>query len=227
MDSPWPILLLFVLFVVGGFIVGGIMERRRRAELEEFARRLGFTFVPDPGGSYAEQYAGFTPFGQGRSRRASSLVRGARGEVHWELFDYRYTTGSGKNRRTHRYGVVVAKVPLALPRMTLRPEGMFDKVAALAGFDDINFESEAFSRRYHVTGDDRRRVYDLLHPQMMEYLLSLPAAHWQLGPGVVMQARSGRYDTVEMGRVTDAIDGFLSRVPAYVREDMSRGPVGA
>ena len=27
-------------------------------------------------------------------------------------------------------------------------------------------------------------------------------------------------------RVMDAIDGFLSRVPAYVREDISRGRVG-
>ena len=114
-------------------------------------------------------------------------------------------------------------MPLALPRMTVRPEGMFDKVAALAGFDDINFESEAFSRRYHVTGDDRRRVYDLLHPQMMEYLLSLPAVSWQIGPGVVMQARSGRYGAEELGRVMEAIGGFLARVPAYVRDELRSG----
>jgi hypothetical protein len=221
-NSPWPIIILFVVVAVTVFVVGSIFERRRRQDLEAFARRMGLSFTPGEVGDFFEQYAGFTPFGQGRSRRSSNLVDGRRGEVDWEFFDYRYTTGSGKNRRTHRYGIAVAKVGLAFPRMTMRPEGMFDKIASLAGFDDLNFESEEFSRRYHVKGEDRRRIYDVIHPQMMEYLLSLPAAHWQFGPGLILLIRNGCYDPAQMEGAMAAVEGFLSRVPSYVRDDLAR-----
>jgi hypothetical protein len=220
-ESPWPIFIVFGVIAVTAVVIGMVYEQRRRKELAEFARRQGLEYEPDAGDFY-EQYDGFTPFGQGRSRWASNLIHGRRGGVDWELFDYRYTTGSGKNRRTHRYGIVVAKVGLALPRMTMRPEGMFDKIASLAGFDDINFESEAFSRRYHVKSGDRQRVYDLIHPKMMEYLMSLPAVHWQLGPGVVMLVRGGRYGAAELERSMAMIEGFLSRVPEYARQEMGQ-----
>ena len=176
---------------------------------------------------HAEQLAGFTPFGVGRSRRASNLIAGERGGARWEMFDYRYTTGSGKNRRVNRFGVVVARVGLAFPRATLRPEGVFDSIASLAGFGDIEFQSETFSRRYHVSGEDRRRIYDLVHPGMTEYLLSLPAVHWQLGPGVVLLTRRGSYAADELRRATEMIEGFLARVPGYVRADLAGVPGGA
>jgi hypothetical protein len=219
--SLWPV-AVFVLVAAAVMVFGVIAERRRRAELEEFARRLGFAFRPGASGD-GRQCAGYTPFDTGRSRRASNLIEGTRGGVGWEAFDYRYTTGSGKNRRTHRWGVVVARVGLSLPRATLRPEGWFDAVAALAGFDDINFESEAFSRRYHVSGSDRQRIDGLIDARMMEYLLSLPAVHWQLGPGLVIHARQGRFTTGEMEQRMGMIDGFLWRIPEHVRADMAGG----
>jgi hypothetical protein len=106
----------------------------------------------------------------------------------------------------------------------LRPENLFDKVVSMAGFDDINFESEAFSRRYHVSGANRKFVYDLVHPQMMEYLLSLPAMHWQLAPGVVMIVRPGAYGARELPNVTAAIEGLLARVPPFVRREVAQSP---
>jgi hypothetical protein len=215
-------IILFAVVAVTVLALGWIFERRRRRELEAFARRTGMSFTPGDAGDFFEQYQGFTPFGQGSSRRSFNRVEGRRGEVDWEFFDYRYTTGSGKNRRTHHYGIAVAGVGLAFPRMTMRPEGVFDKIASLAGFDDLNFESEEFSRRYHVKGEDRRRIYDLVHPRMMEYFLSLPPSHWQLGPGLVVLIRGGHYDAAQMERAIAAVEGFLSRVPPYVRDDLAR-----
>ena len=224
MDSGWAIILVFVAVAVASVVIGSVQAQRRRKELEAFARRVNFSFIPDAADSVADRFEGFTPFGQGRSRRVSNLLEGERAGVRWEMFDYRYTTGSGKNRRTHHYGVAAAHVPLAFPRTTIRPEGMFDRIASLAGFDDINFESEAFSRRYHVKGEDRRRVYDLIHPGMMEYLMSLPAMQWQLGPGLVLIARGGRYDAPELERVMGAVEGFLGHIPDYARAELSGAP---
>jgi uncharacterized protein DUF3137 len=221
MNGMWPI-LIFAIVAVAAVVIGSIYESHRRKELAAFAGRSGLEFTPDAGG-YADRYTDFTPFGQGSGRTASNLIYGRRRGVDWEMFDYRYTTGSGKRRTTHRYGIVVARVRLEFPRMTMRPEGVFDKIASLAGFDDINFESEEFSRRYHVKSQDRQRVYDLIHPKMMEYLLTLPSAHWQFGPGVVMLIRGGRYDAAELERAMGMIEGFLSRVPSYARDEMGHG----
>jgi hypothetical protein len=219
--SLWPA-AIFGLIVLAAWVAGVIAERRRRADLEAFARRLRFAFTPGAWGG-ERQFAGYTPFDTGRSRRSSNLIEGTRNGVRWEAFDYRYSTGSGKNRRTHHWGVVVARVGLSFPRAVIRPEGFLDSIASLAGFDDINFESEAFSRRYHVSASDRQRIYDVIDPRMMEYLLSEPAVHWQLGPGVVMHARNGRFSPVEIEQRMGMIDGFLSCVPGHVRADAAGG----
>ena len=222
MDFPWPFIIIAVLLVGGVAVAAAVFEQRRRKELEAFAGRVGMSFTPGDAGHVYSRLEDFTPFGQGSSRRASNLLRGRRGEVDWEFFDYRYTTGSGKNRRTHRYGIAVANVGLVFPRMTIRPEGMFDKIASLAGFDDLNFESEAFSRRYHVKGEDRRRVYELIHPRMMEYLLGVPPTHWQFGPGVILLIRGGHYNPAQIEHAIAVVEGFLARVPSFVRDDLRR-----
>jgi hypothetical protein len=216
-------LLIFVFVAIGVSvaIIAWLIESGRRKALAELARRLGFDFAPGGAAWSGDEFEGYTPFGLGRDRRAFNVLSGSRGGARWELFEYQYTTGSGKDRSTHRYGVALARVGLAFPRLTMRPEGWLDKVASMAGFDDINFESEAFSRRYHVKCDDRRRCYDLIDPRMIEYLLTLPAVHWQLGPGVVLIVRKGRYDPPELERTMVAITGLLERVPEHVRKDLA------
>src|SRR5262245_59879135 len=96
--------IFIVLVVAGGFFFAHLFAEKRRKELEALADRLGLFFAP-----YCEEvherYEGFTPFGSGSSRQSSNLLHGQRGEVQWQLFDYRYTTGSGKQRQTHRYGI--------------------------------------------------------------------------------------------------------------------------
>ena len=225
-------LLLFAAVAVVLFAVSTWWERKRRRALEAFAAARGFTFVADAPGGLPATYARLEPFDRGRSRLAWNLVSGrtaaggpAGGEIHWQMFDYRYTTGSGKNKKTHRFGVVAARLPgvAALPRIAIRPEGVLDRIAGFVGFDDIDFESEAFSRRYHVKSEDRRRVFDLIHPRMMDYLMGLPDFHWQLwGPFVVI-TRSGRYGADELPPVMEAIEGFARLIPDYVRQDLGGG----
>ncbi len=221
---PFLIVGFFVLAAGAIIVLSVLSAKKRREELGAWAASQGWEFrehVPD---DLLAALADFEPFGKGRGRRASNYVTGRRGEVVWELFDYRFETGSGKNRRTHHYGVVAARLPaLSFPRLVIRPEGVADRVASVLGFDDLNFESEAFSTRYHVTSDDRRRAYDIIHPQMIEYLLSLEPDRWELGGPRVVRTRAGRYPATQLPRVIDAIEAFVAHLPAYVRDDL-RGP---
>lgn len=221
--SGMPILYFIGLAVALVAIIWSfIAAAKRRQELSAFALLNGFSFDADPGDIH-DRYEGFTPFDRGHNRASSNRVHGRRGEIDWEMFDYKYVTGSGKNRQTHRHGIIVAQINLALPRVRIRPEGIFDKLASVVGFDDIDFESEEFSKRYYVSASDRKFAYDLIHPKMMEYLLVAPACDWQFGGRVIMMTRSGRYGADQLLGVMNTIEGFVGLIPQYVRQD--RGQV--
>lgn len=218
MEGPF-IFILFAVIAIVAIVVGHLTAAKRRAELAEVARRLGLEFAPYPDEAHSS-YLGFDPFGRGRSNKSSNLLHGRRGEIEFEVFDYKFRTGSGKNSKTHHHGIVAAKVPLHFRHLVLRPESIFDKVAAMVGYDDINFESEQFSRRYHVTCEVRQFAYDLIHPQMIEYLLAGPARHWQLRGDTIVVQKSGRFSSEEIAQVVTMIEGFVSRIPPYVRQDI-------
>jgi hypothetical protein len=59
-----------------------------------------------------------------------------------------------------------------LPTLFIRREGIFDALSRAFGFDDIDFESVEFSKRFYVKSSDKRFAYDVIHPPVMEYLLA-------------------------------------------------------
>jgi hypothetical protein len=218
---------IFIAIVIVGIIVAYYAAERRRKELADLAQRIGFDFDPNSDeaeGAYAS-YGGFAPFGRGGSRKSYNLLRGTRGQIAFELFDYRFTTGSGKNKQTHRYGIVAARAPMHFHELQIRPEGFFDKLASFAGFDDINFESNEFSARYHVSCADRQFAYAIIHPQMIEFLLACPPHHWQLNGGVILIHRRGRFSPSELRHIISVIEKFVALIPPFVREDIGHaGP---
>ena len=89
-------------------------------------------------------------------------------------FIYRVTRSTGKTTttQTYRFSYLIVHLPWPAPDVLIRPEGMFDKLAGAFGFDDIDFESAEFSRRFHVKSKDKRFAYDVVHPRMMEFLMT-------------------------------------------------------
>ncbi len=222
MSPIFVVALFFAIAITVGVLAHRAAERHRR-ELSCFAVDHQLQFNPDARTAH-DRYAGYSPFGQGSSRRSSNLIQGRWNQIDWEMFDYQYTTGSGKNRTTHRVGVVAALITggagrVVFPRLDMRAEGLFDQLVSLAGFD-INFESEQFSRRYHVRCEDRKFAYDLIHPHMIEYLMSAVAPrHWQLAGDRIVLTRNGRYSIAELGETMELVRGFVARIPGFVRQD--------
>lgn len=82
-----------------------------------FASANGLTYLheaPAPG------HPGLI-FGLGDRRRCETVLH--RAEPALELGSYRYTTGSGKNRATWRWGYVALRLPRRLPHMLLDARG--------------------------------------------------------------------------------------------------------
>ncbi|RZI91576.1 MAG: hypothetical protein EOO67_10190, partial [Microbacterium sp.] len=112
-----PVVFIVIVAVVIGFGIwriarGSSAERWYR--LDRFAQANGMTWHPE---SPNPPLPGMV-FGHGSSRKATDVVRGQRPRFV-EFGNYQYTTGSGKNQTTHRWGYVAVKLSTPLPHIVL------------------------------------------------------------------------------------------------------------
>lgn len=228
--GPLLLFLLGVTVVAALAYLSYLQRKRRREELSGLARELGWRFVPDRDHSHDDQYTQFEVFRRGHSRCAYNTlfgevdVEGRSFPVKMGDFRYKITSGSGKNRstRTYRFSYLILQVPLGnFPSVLIRPEGLFDKLAGAFGFDDIDFESAEFSRQFHVTSEDKRFAYDLLHPQMMEFLLETepPVIDLERGHCCVSDT-SSRWKAVKFKQMLDWWQRFFQLWPSHVIRDL-------
>ena len=113
--------LLPILVIGGGatavvlFVTRSLFTaRERRYRLDRFAAANGMSYLP----ALAAPALPGMIFTVGGSRSASDLVRGEQPRFV-EFANYQYTTGSGKNRTTHRWGYVAIKLDVPLPHIVL------------------------------------------------------------------------------------------------------------
>jgi len=215
------------ILVVGGMVLAWRLERRRAAELEAFAAELGLSFDSDRDSTADKRFARFAMFKRGRSRRAWNIMRGevilAGHDVNVEMGDFRYTVGSGKDQKTYRFSYLVAVNPIGTcPETIVRREGIFDRVKGMLGFDDIDFESDDFSRRFHVSSDDKRFAYDLISQEMMEFMLQQPPPAMELdGELVCISDGSSRWKVGEFRSSLSWLESMLERWPRHLADAMT------
>jgi hypothetical protein len=110
-------LLLFAALIVGVVLLVryfGTKRFERYVRLDRFAKANGLIFSPvDPNPNYPGAI-----FGAGHSRSAYEHFRSA-SDRYLDFGNYRYTTGSGKNRTTHTWGFMALQLDRALPHMVL------------------------------------------------------------------------------------------------------------
>ena len=175
-----PPILIFVIFAVVAIVVAILVHltaKRRREALAALAAELGFTFEPGADDTHDEEFAQFEVFRRGSRRRAYNTLDGT-ATIDGRAFpcrmgDFRYTVQHGKNSSTHHFSYLILRLPFPrVPDLFIRRENLLDKFAGAIGFDDIDFESAEFSRRFHVKSGDKRFAFDVVHPKMMDFLMS-------------------------------------------------------
>ena len=167
---PWQVfLVLFVMAVVA--LIAWYSEKQRREMLAAWCREKGLSLRTASRSGLHREYPGLKFFEKGHSRQAKNTISGEWGGRKIKLMDYRYVTGNGKNRQTHKVGVVIVQTDHPVIPLTIRRENPFDKVGQFLGADDIDFESAEFSRRFYVKSNDRKWAYDVIHQRTMDYLL--------------------------------------------------------
>jgi hypothetical protein len=221
------ILVPLVLAVIGAAAYfGWKAEKKRREALAALAARLGWRFSPDYDRDHDDEYAHFEIFRRGHSRAAFNTLTGVV-EIDGRAYpakmgDFRYkvtrSTGKTTHTRTYRFSYLILHLPFAdVPDLLIRHEGFFDKVAGVFGFDDIDFESAQFSRRFCVKSPDKKFAYDVIHPRMMEFLLAgnVPAVDIEYGRCCASDGRR-RWTPEQFEPMIDWLKAFFDLWPDHV-----------
>lgn len=169
-----PVLYLVIgLFVVIGIvvIVTWRKERERTEALRGVAEAAGLAFEPKADVSAARSLGDVQLFARGHSKRVANLMTGRLGDQQLAVFDYWYTTGSGKNQRSSAQTVVLLpSAKRSLPDLQMAPENPLTRLAEKFGYQDIDIESSPeFSRRYIVRGADEAAIRAALYPGATSY----------------------------------------------------------
>jgi hypothetical protein len=169
------------LFLLGAIAVGVIaylvflMEKRRRVAFQAMADHTGLRYAPDPNPELASHFEFLNALGNGSNHYARHVITGEVDGLEVVAFEYHYETysSSENGRKTHHHylSVFTTNLSKSFPELTIRPEGVFSKIAQAVGYDDIDFESAEFSRRYCVRSRDKKFAYDVCHPLTMEFLM--------------------------------------------------------
>lgn len=206
-----------IIVVVGALIAYGFhAASRRRKELAAWARARGLSFSQEKIRDMDDRYPELKCLHRGHGRFAFNVMTGELQGLPVKAFDYRYVTGHGKNRRAHRFSALIAGSPLPLKPLFIRREHAFDRLTEFFGWDDIDFESAEFSRKFYVTSPDKRWAFDVIHQQMMEYLLAAPAYSLQFDAGNIIAWRSRRLKGPGFDEAFGLIKGMVDRLPEYL-----------
>jgi len=169
--KPLIIVGFIALIVVLG-VFGYVSARKRREAMATLAARLGLSFEPNKNWDIARRYCFLDKLRAGSNRYAFNILSGNYQGHDVTIFDYHYRTGSGKNTQHHYISFFILHLLASFPELVIGPEGIFSKMAQALGYDDIDFESYEFSRKFCVRSRDKKFAYDVCNARMIEYLLS-------------------------------------------------------
>ncbi len=205
MEALLPILIVggILTLIFFGIACSYYAAKKRRESLMESAEAMGLTFFPDGDASLLERLSMFKLFNQGRGRKMTNLIQGDSGEVKIAIFDYQYTTGSGKNSHTHLQSVVTLQSKqLVCPDFTMRPEGMLDRIGSALGFQDIDFESHPqFSNSFVLQGSDEAAIRNYFDASVLDFFAAKPGISVEAQTGTLFFYRARK--RIQPGEIKD------------------------
>jgi len=194
-------------------------NKKRREAFLALARRLNLMYNPGTDDTLPGTYNASNLCSAGHSKRASNVIWGGLGGGEVCYFDYRYTTGSGKNQSTHYYSACAFHSPYFWRRLFIRPENFLDKAAGFFGFEDINLDNAEFNRKFFVKCEDKKFAYDVLSQRAMEFFLARPGLTMEMYGNCMLFYRPGTLAPEAIESLIVDSPALLDLMPNYLRED--------
>jgi hypothetical protein len=210
-----------LVIVIISIIYCFYFSSKRRKELAEWAISKGLTFDAQKDGFFDSKYPNFNCLQKGHSRYAYNMMEGTLAGRGFLGCDYHYVVGHGRSSTTYNISLVIVKSPILLKPLFIRHENFLDKFAEFVGFNDIDFESSEFSKKFFVKSPDKKWAYDIIHPRMMEFLMASPEFSIQFDTLSVIVYRDTTFSTADFEAAAEFVNGVFERIPDYVIQNQS------
>lgn len=231
LDGDVAVFVLVAIGVIGLIAVLGYYswraEKKRREALQAWATARGFSFNYAHDTLYATRFSFLDPLRQGANRYAYNVMVGQHEGRNVTVADFHYETYStdSKGRRQthhHHFTLLTLALDVYFPHeLKIRPEGFFDKLTAMVGFDDIDFESNEFSKRFHVKASDKKFAYDIIHQRMMEVLLNHRSTRCEMEQNTIALFSGGaRWKPEQLDAQLTLIREIEDHLPEYLLRDL-------
>lgn len=195
-QNPALFILPFVVALVLVILVT-LYQRKKAKErmmiMQSAAAQLGWTFSAEAPWNYIPGLDRFALFNQGHGKEIKNMMYGEAKGVKAAVFDYNYTTGSGKNTATYHQSVVYLEpANLNVPHFSLRPEGIMSKVLSMLGYQDIDFgQRPNFSQQYLLRGENELAIRQTFNDRVLAFYENYPGTCADGGGNQLFLFRAG------------------------------------
>jgi hypothetical protein len=210
------ILVFCLILIIGIAILAVMLTAKRRKNLCTFATNHRLIFRGKRDYALERRFPAFACLKEGSHRYGYNVMTGDWRGRHITAFDWHYQVQNGKNTTHYNFSAVVLGSPVPLKPLLIRREHLGDKLKAFFGFDDIDFESAEFSRRFFVSSTDRKWAYDVLHQRTIEYLMTAPEFSVQFGPDCAIAWRHRIFTADEFAVAADHLRNILELLPEWL-----------
>ncbi len=217
-----PLIIVGVIaLIVVLAVVGYLSAQKRRQAMLDLAARLGLRFDPQKDWDLAKQYSFLDKLRAGSNRYALNTLSGNYQGQGVTAFDYHYethSTDSKGHRQTHHhyFSCFILHLPRSFPELAIAREGFFSKVAQAFGYDDIDFESHEFSRKFCVRSPDKKFAYDVCNARVMEYLLANDDLTMEIDQDSLALTFGSRLDPARIEPNLNRLVTLRSLLPEYL-----------
>ena len=158
--------------LLGGLVLISLAAHRRKQAMEWLAEELELRYRPDRDPKMGRRFRFVEPLNRGENWYArhtfSGSYRGHRviaGDFHCDVPGFFLV-------RHRACSLFLLLLPGAVPKLTIGgKESTFGSDRKLK-YDDVNFESYEFSRRFRVRAADKKFAHDVCHAALIRYLLA-------------------------------------------------------
>jgi hypothetical protein len=214
--GPGLIFGIFIIFAIVGIVTSSIYNQKRREELQELARKLGFMYSAERDRHIDDRYRFLNTLRVGSNRYAYNILSGTYEGYDMMVFDYHYQTKSNDKTHNHYSTFCILEMEKAFPELLITREGIFSKIGQALGYNDIDFESHEFSRKFCVRSKDKKFAYDFCNSQMIEFFLANDDLNIEVEENIIAMCKSGRMKTEEIEHNIGRIRTIRSLMPNYL-----------
>jgi len=212
--------LVFVPLLIGLVGVGiavwvtKLYEKKRTETLAVVAEELGMVFSAEQDHQLLSALQAFPLFNKGRAREMKNVMTAETEDTKLAIFEYKYTTGGGKNSQTHKFTLAfMQRATLQLPHFTVRPEGFLDRMGSAMGFQDIDFEEHPeFSRSFVLQGENETAIRAFFDKRIKDLFVGKRDALVEAGGNMMTFRKKGRQSPEKiadfMGEAYEFLNAF-------------------